>query len=79
MRMMGATRTAGAAGECGLEHTLQFGGLIAGQLAAGHLTRDQVVDLRLEAVGRFGAAGLVLARLLCSEEAISVSAEDSGS
>ena len=51
---------AGAVGERRLEDALQFGGLIAGQLAAGNFAGDQVVDLRFQVVGRRPrAAGLV--------------------
>src|SRR5262249_53040443 len=66
-------RPAGAAGsasatmslcEGGLEDALQFGGLIAGELAAGYLTLDQSVDLRLQFAARgFGATRLI-ARLV---------------
>src|SRR5882757_8107051 len=57
---------AGAVGESGLEDALQFGGLIAGQLAAGDLALDQIVDLGFQVIGRgsrpdglvAGAAGL---------------------
>src|ERR1700733_14618122 len=49
---------AGAIGEGCREHTLQLGGLIAGQLAAGHFAGNQGVDLRLQVAGRsLGAAG----------------------
>ena len=48
----GIGRAAGAVGERGLEDPLQFGGLGAGELAAGHLARNQVVDLRLQIAGR---------------------------
>jgi len=75
-RAAGATRT--AVRERRLEDALQFGGLIAGQLAAGDLAGDQVIDLRLQFAGD-GRVPLVwsLARLDCSEESMSVSAEDS--
>ena len=54
------TGAAGTVGERRLEDALQFGGLVAGQLAAGDFAADQIVDLRLEIVGRgSGAAGLV--------------------
>src|SRR6267154_348228 len=50
---------AGTVGERGLEHALQFGGLVAGQLAAGDFALDQVVNLGLQIAGWFCAAGLV--------------------
>src|SRR5205823_14779309 len=57
------TRAALATGTVGkgrLEDALQLGGLVAGQLAAGHFAGDQIVDLRLQVVGRrSGAAGLI--------------------
>ena len=60
-RTAGAGRVAGAAGAVGerrLEDALQLGGLIAGQLAAGHFAGNQGVDLRLQVAGRgIGAAG----------------------
>ena len=46
------SRAAGTVGEGGLEDALQFGGLIAGQLAAGNFAGDKVVDLRFEIGGR---------------------------
>src|ERR1700676_4000459 len=52
-------RTARAVGERGLEHALQFGGLVAGQLAAGDFALDQVVDLGFQIAGWFCATGLV--------------------
>src|ERR1700723_2204191 len=47
---------AGAVGEGCRENTLQLGGLIAGQLAAGDFAGDQGVDLRLQVAGRGTAA-----------------------
>jgi hypothetical protein len=65
LRRPRATVTTGAAGtgpmrERRLEDALQFAGLIAGQLAAGHFAIDEVVDLRLE-IARRGprAAGFI--------------------
>ena len=40
-----STGASGALGERLLEDALQLGGLIAGQLAAGHFVRNQAVDL----------------------------------
>ena len=81
-RTAGAACVAGAAGAVGegrREDALQLGGLIAGQLAAGHFAGNQAVDLRLEIAGSgVGAAALELLGLpLCSEELMSFSAEDS--
>src|ERR1700761_5108236 len=63
IRCAGATGAAGAigtAGECVLEHALQLGGLLCGQLAARNFTGNQAVDLRLDVAGsgrlRTGAA-----------------------
>src|SRR5258707_10666608 len=53
-----AAGTAGTIGEGGLEDALQFGGLVAGQLARGDLAADEVVDLGLDVAG-LAAAGLV--------------------
>src|SRR5882672_8275449 len=62
-RTAGTARSAGptgAIGEGGLEDALQFGGLVAGQLAAGDFAVDQVVDFGLQIIRRrSGAAGLV--------------------
>ena len=46
-----AAATGGAIGERRLEHALQLGGLVAGQLAAGNFAIYEVVDLRLEIAG----------------------------
>src|SRR5258708_15393529 len=65
VRATGATWTAGATGAIGercLEDALQFGGLIAGQLAAGHFAGNQVVDLRLQIAGRGPCAASRIAR-----------------
>ena len=71
-------RRAGTVGERRLEDALQFGGLIAGQLAAGYFAGNQVVDLRLQIAGReVVPLADALALPLCSEELMSVSAEDS--
>jgi hypothetical protein len=70
-------RSAGAVGERGLEHALQFGGLVAGQLAAGDFAIDEVVDPGFEIAGRRpGAARLVAGPAACTEVSISVSADD---
>ena len=44
-------RAARAVGEGCRENALQLGGLIAGQLAAGHFAGNQAVDLRLQVAG----------------------------
>src|SRR4051812_43481843 len=58
-----AVRAAGPAGTIGesvLEDILQFGGLVAGQLPAGHFAGDQAVDFRFHGIRRRpGAGGLV--------------------
>src|SRR3954469_34941 len=53
--------TTGAVGEGGLENVLQFGGLVAGQFAAGHFPGDQIVDLRFEGIRRWPGAGRLVA------------------
>ena len=68
-RTTGAT---GAIGERCLEDPLQFGGLIAGQLAAGHFAGNQVVDLRLQIAGRGPCAASRIARPAALQRGVDV-------
>src|ERR1700681_4107473 len=72
VRTAGATRTTGAIGERCLEDALQFGGLVAGQLAAGHFASNQVVDLRLQIAGRGPCAASRITRPAALQRGVDV-------